>query len=103
MVKYFVATLAVVSLLATAAEARGRRSSCCCQAAPAVTTEAPQAPTAPTPGAQAQRADASRSFSYEPANTVAPIGGDYGIEGYYNSPRESWGLRPASAKANGNY
>jgi hypothetical protein len=34
---------------------------------------------------------------------IAPIGGNYGVEPWYNPPRESWGLRPASAKANANY
>lgn len=102
MIRLSLAALAITALLVTSAEARGRRGSCCCEAAaaPAATAQAPQAPTAP---AQAERPQASRVYSYDPGTVVAPIGGNYGIEGYYNSPRASWGLRPASAKANANY
>jgi hypothetical protein len=102
MIRISLAALAIAALMVTTAEARGRRGNCCCDGAPApaVTAQAPQAPTAP---AQAERPQASRVYSYEPGTVIAPIGGNYGIEPWYNPPRESWGLRPASAKANANY
>ena len=110
MTKYFLAIAALLALVATTAEARGRRGSCCCDGAPVAVAPADQAPQVPTPPAQARRPDASRSFSYEPqtysyepGTYVAPIGGDYGLEPYYNTPRASFGLRPASSKANANY
>jgi hypothetical protein len=101
MLRLCIAALVVTALVAQVAEARGRRGySRRGQSAPAAAAQTPQAPTAPV---QAQRPEATRSYSYSPGTYVAPIGGDYGLEGYYNAPRESWGLRPASAKANSNY
>ncbi len=78
-------------LTAQASKARD----CCCSdgTAPAVQPAAPSAPAA-----QAQRTGPNRSFSYQPTQ------GAFGYSTpYYGGGRYSWGLRPADAKARGNY
>jgi len=88
---FYLCALAVV-LMAVSALA----GDCCCSGSAPATAAQPG-----TPVAQAQRPQATRSYSYQPSGNYSA---NYGNFGFVDSgTRWAPAFRPAAAKARGNY